>query len=116
MTPCRAGHAVVAARTATRRLPRASHSEALNSQGGGLFLQYRARFTAVELFAGANSGSNSSFWYSWNRGLVHWVAFTSETWTMSAAQISAQTAWLTADLAAVNRTATPWVLAYSHKK
>ncbi len=34
---------------------------------------------------------------------------------MTAAQISAQAAWLEADLSAVNRSATPWVAAYSHK-
>lgn len=34
---------------------------------------------------------------------------------MSAEQISTQLAWLKADLAAVDRKATPWVLAYSHK-
>jgi len=46
---------------------------------------------------------------------VHWLAFTGETWTMSQAQLDAQMAFIKADLAKVDRAATPWVVAYSHK-
>jgi hypothetical protein len=34
---------------------------------------------------------------------------------MSPAQLAAQAAWVEADLAKVDRTVTPWVLAFSHK-
>ena len=65
--------------------------------------------------AGANSGSPNNFWYSFETPLVHWIAFTAETWTMSAAQIAEQAAWIAADVAKVDRTVTPWVAAFSHK-
>lgn len=69
----------------------------------------------LQAFAGARSGSNSSFWYSVNIGQVHWIAFTAETWTMTAAQLAEQAAWITADLATVDRAVTPWVMAFAHK-
>jgi len=90
-------------------------SQAGGTQGGGNFTQFRNRFMATEVYAGKNSKSGSNFWYSFERNLVHWVAFTSETWTMSEEQIATQLAWLKADLASVDRSRTPWVLAYSHK-
>ena len=34
---------------------------------------------------------------------------------MSAAQLATQAAWVRADLAKVDRTLTPWVIAFSHK-
>ena len=118
--------------------------EAYQTQLGGNFTQFVARFGAIEKYAGANSGSNSNLWYSFDSGLAHWlvdrpphewicayaqahsppfpplpcrIAFTSETWTMSPSQITTQLAWLKADLAKANanRAAVPWVLAYSHK-
>jgi hypothetical protein len=73
----------------------------------------------IEKNAGKNSGSNSNFWYSFDdlRAGVHFVAFTSETWTMSADQIAEQLAWLKNDLAKANanRAVTPWIIAFSHK-
>ncbi len=89
--------------------------EAYGTQGGGAFANYAQRQRALREFAGAACGSNSSFWYSFDTPLVHWVAFSGESWTMSAAQLAAQDAWLRADLARVDRAATPWVLAFSHK-
>ena len=93
--------------------------EAYTTQGGGEFLQFRHRFLGIENNAGKNSGSNSNFYYSFDdlRAGVHYVAFTSETWTMSATQIADQLAWLKADLAKANtqRDVTPWIIAYSHK-
>ena len=91
--------------------------EAYETQGGSLFSQFVNRFRALETYAGANSGSASNLWYSWDNDLIHWVAFTSETWTMTPAQITAEVAWLKADLAKANanRANVPWVIAYSHK-
>ena len=65
--------------------------------------------------AAANSGSPNNFWYSFDTPLVHWIAFTAETWTMSAQQLAAQAAWIAADVAKVDRAVTPWVVAFSHK-
>lgn len=87
-------------------LPSPGNHEAYSTQGGGKFEQFAARFRSVQSFAGARSGSNSSFWWSVNLGQVHFLAFTAETWTMSAAQISEQAAWITADIAAVDRSVT----------
>lgn len=89
--------------------------EAYATQGGGAFNNYAARNRALAENVGANSGSNSSFWYSFDTPLVHWLAFTGESWTMSPAQLATQAAWVEADLAKVDRTLTPWVLAFSHK-
>ena len=44
------------------------------------FTQYRGRFYAVELYAGANSGSNSNRYYSFERGLTHFVVLTAEAY------------------------------------
>jgi hypothetical protein len=89
--------------------------EAYGTQGGGAFANYAMRQRALKQYAGANSGSNSSFWYSFDTPLIHWVAFSGESWTMSAAQIATQAAWVEADLAKVDRAVTPWVVVFSHK-
>jgi hypothetical protein len=89
--------------------------EAYQTQGGGAFANYAQRQRALKMYAGVNSGSNSSFWYSFNTPLTHWVAFSGESWTMSAEQLATQAAWLEADLAAVDRSVTPWVMSFSHK-
>ena len=65
--------------------------------------------------AGKSSGSGSNLWYSFETPHVHWVAFCAETWTMSAAQLAQQKAWMTQDLSSVDRKRTPWVVAFSHK-
>jgi hypothetical protein len=93
----------------------AGNHEAYGTQGGGNFTQFVVRNRALGQYAGKASGSNSNLWYSWNTPFTHWVAFTAETWTMSAAQLAEQAAWLDADLSAVDRSVTPWIVAYSHK-
>lgn len=92
-----------------------SQHEAYGTQGGGAFANYAMRMRALSTYVGANSGSNSSFWYSFDTPLCHWIAFSGESWTMSAAQLAEQAAWVAADLAKVDRAVTPWVLAFSHK-
>ncbi len=82
---------------------------------GGAFANYAQRQRALREYTGAACGSNSSFWYSFDTPLVHWVAFSGESWTMSAEQLAEQEAWLRADLAKVDRAVTPWVLSFSHK-
>jgi hypothetical protein len=82
---------------------------------GGNFTQFVVRNRALAENAGKNSGSNSNVYYSFNTPFTHWVAFTAESWTMSSEQLAAQAAWLEADLSAVDRTVTPWIVAFSHK-
>jgi hypothetical protein len=57
------------------------------------------------------NGTAAPFWYSFNVGRIHFVAFDiDQSWQSG----SAQYAFLAADLAAVDRAATPFVVAYSH--
>jgi hypothetical protein len=80
------------------------------------FAHYLARFGGVGASAGASSGSQSSQYYSVNIGLVHWVALDTELFAYGTqAEADAQQAWLDADLAAVDREVTPWVIGYGHK-
>ena len=69
----------------------------------------RGRFHAVQMYAGANSGSNSNRFYSFSRGLSHFVVLTAEAYlyARTPAFLANQLAWLQADLAAVDRRATP---------
>ena len=71
-------------------------------------------------------GGSFGHWYSLNTGLIHWVFLSSEVYHMDAFPIAlptgpllisapAQKAWLQADLAAVDRAATPWVVAVFHR-
>jgi hypothetical protein len=51
------------------------------------------------------------FWHSYNVGPVHFLAFDiDQTWAAG----SPQHAFIAADLAAVDRSVTPWVVAYNH--
>ena len=65
-------------------------------------------------------------YYSFDTGLIHWVMLSSEVYHMAAFNITlpsgpftisapAQRAWLEADLAAVDRAATPWVITVTHR-
>lgn len=57
-------------------------------------------------------GSGSNFWYSWNYGPVHFTAFSVEhDFSVGSPQYN----WIVADLTAVDRTVTPWVIAYAHR-
>jgi hypothetical protein len=82
------------------------------------FSQYTARFFGIGATAGAYSGSGTSLWYSFNDGLVHWVALHTELWPQGGTdeQIASFLEWLAADLAAVDRAATPWVFVFGHRQ
>lgn len=55
---------------------------------------------------------NGIFWYSFNYGSVHVIQMSSEhDWTRGSEQYN----WIKQDLAAVNRTETPWVVVTSHR-
>lgn len=53
----------------------------------------------------------SPFWYSFNYGPVHFVAFDID---QEYSEDSAQYAWIKSDLQQVDRAITPWVVAFSH--
>jgi 3',5'-cyclic AMP phosphodiesterase CpdA len=80
------------------------------------------------------SGGTGNFWYSFDSGMVHFIQLDTETDLghgligndevggsegMNAdpvnATMDAQTKWLEADLAAVNRAKTPWVIVAGHR-
>ena len=76
------------------------------------------------------SGGLENFWYSWDHGMVHYITFNTETDFPNApdlpggsgvedagpfAPTGTQLAWLKADLAAVDRKKTPWVIAGGHR-
>jgi hypothetical protein len=89
-----------------------------NHERGGNFSEYNARFTAVGLLgAGAVSGTNTPRYYSFSRGLTHFLVFSAEAYTYSSGAefIANQLAFMKADLAAVDRAVTPWVVALIHK-
>jgi hypothetical protein len=71
--------------------------------------------------AGTTNGVSGIFptawnnhWYSYDVGLVHFVALSTETY-FSYGGLAAQYAWADADLAAVDRAKTPWVIVYGHR-
>jgi hypothetical protein len=85
------------------------------------FTAYNARFKMPS----DQSGGNSNMWYSFDAGPVHFVSLDLETGYPGAAESKRyvfksggfegnMSAWLEHDLAAVNRTATPWVLVAGH--
>jgi len=82
-------------------------------QSAGNFTQYRARMHSVSLFS--NTGNN--IFYSINQGLTHFIIFSAEAYLYARSPdfIANQLAFMKADLAAVDRKATPWVVALVHK-
>ena len=89
----------------------------INPDTKGNFSEYRSRLHSVTLFAGANSGSNSNIYYSFNQGLTHFIVFSAEAYIYAVDKtfIANQLAFMKKDLAAVNRKITPWVVALVHK-
>jgi hypothetical protein len=92
-----------------------NHENALN------FSAWTNRFAALETTA-ANSNSEIMWMWSVNDGLVHIASINTELYHyckgsvgLCTAQIDAQLAWLERDLAAVDRSATPWLIVMGHK-
>ena len=80
------------------------------------FTEYRARFHSVA----QHSNTGSARYYSFDRGLTHFVVLTAEVYAgrrpaKDAEFIRLQLAFLKADLAAVDRARTPWLVALVHK-
>lgn len=60
-------------------------------------------------------GDNNNMWYSVDFGLVHVIALSTELTYFNDPQQATQYAAIEADLAAVNRETTPWVVATFHR-
>ena len=91
--------------------------ETYGTQGGNKFLQFAARFSSYAAGVGNSSGSGSQLWFSFNVGQIHFLFFCTENVAapLSPEQMTAQLAFMTADLKAVNRDVTPWVVSVGHK-
>lgn len=85
-----------------------------NHERASNYSHWRARFGGFPALAKA-AGSESALWYSLNLGLVHFVFFSTEVFSFGGGSPALQQAWLARDLAAVDRSATPWVVAIGHK-
>ena len=83
----------------------------------GNFSEYKLRFHSTSLYAGANSGSDNNRYYSFNQGFTHFIVFTAEAYLYArdSTFLANQLAFMAADLAAVDRSVTPWVVALVHK-
>lgn len=85
--------------------------------------QYNNRFRGVAEAAGRRSGSDSNYYYSFNRGLIHYVVINTEIYHFPDSVARSplphtpeeQLEWLQQDLARVDRSLTPWVVAMGHK-
>lgn len=90
---------------------------ALDPYTAGNFTQYKARFHSVSLYAGADSGTNNNRYYSFDVGITHYIVFSGEAYiyAVSPVFLANQLAFMEADLAKVDRSVTPWVVALVHK-
>jgi acid phosphatase type 7 len=98
-----------------------------NHEKGDNFTEYNMRFKAIESLAGANCGSNSNHFYSFDEGLVHYIMVSTEVYVYpdqaangpSPFTAEQQLAWLEADLKAANaegrREAVPWIVLMGHR-
>jgi 3',5'-cyclic AMP phosphodiesterase CpdA len=74
-----------------------------------LLLPFLNRFSMP---AKQSGGSFGNLYYSWDYGNIHFIALDSESFEYF--QMSPQHIWLKQDLHNVNRTKTPWVVAFWH--
>jgi len=79
----------------------------------GLALGYINRF----ILPGKHSTTSDieNLYYSWNYANIHFIALDTESKLDTTMFSDQQRDWLAADLAAVNRTATPWIVVYGHR-
>ena len=64
-----------------------------------------------------HSNTGTALFYSFNKGLTHFLVFTAEAYLYARDEtfLANQLAFMKADLAAVDRKATPWVVGLVHK-
>eukprot|EP00440_Ansanella_granifera_P057355 gb/GFBE01062172.1/.p1 GENE.gb/GFBE01062172.1/~~gb/GFBE01062172.1/.p1 ORF type:complete len:587 (+),score=94.26 gb/GFBE01062172.1/:1-1761(+) len=91
-----------------------------NHEGASNFNHYTQRFRHMP----SNSGNISfpefgtvpnNWWYSFDSGLVHFVAVSTEIYFDYLDMVPTQYEWLRKDLAAVDRSKTPWVVVHGHR-
>lgn len=82
---------------------------------GGLWSNYRARYRALNI-TGQHSGSGQSRYYSFEVGLVHFIAFDCDAYVYDEAafMLADQYLFIANDLARVNRSRTPWIVLFGH--
>ncbi len=94
-----------------------------NHEGGQSFTHYSNRFAVfardgssppAPAVSGLAPSPTNAHWYSYNVGLVHYVMVSTEAFFFYNGA-AAQLAWLEADLAAVDRAATPWLIVAGHR-
>lgn len=107
-----------------------SYDASICMPGQTNFTGYRNHFRMPSV----ESGGTGNFWYSFDHGMAHFIQLDTETdlghgfiapdevGGVEGEQsgpfnytLDAQTQWLAADLAAVNRTKTPWVIVAGHR-
>lgn len=98
-----------------------------NHEAAGGFQHYANRFAVVSMdnsstpvdLPGLASTPWNNHWFSYSVGLVHFTVLSTEAYfnygSGGAAAVASQYEWADADLAAVDRTKTPWVIAYAHR-
>jgi hypothetical protein len=96
-----------------------------NHEHNDNFTQYTQRFKAQQMYAGANSRSGTSFYYSFDVGFIHYVVINTEVYKYQNQTASSplpftpeeQLAWLEEDLklANKNRENVPWIVMAGHK-
>ena len=94
-----------------------------NHEGANGFAHYSNRFAVFSMdnssaaagVPGLYPTAWNSHWYSYDVGLVHFVVLSTETYFSYPAGVAVQYAWADADLAAVDRAKTPWVVVYGHR-
>ena len=82
-----------------------------NGNHDSLALNYVAQFSLPQIATDGERGQGEQ-WYSFDYGNAHFVILDDQA---SSTALDAQLAWLEADLAAVDRTRTPWVFAAHHE-
>lgn len=77
------------------------------------FSAYKHRFFMPGTLDGGGSGDNMFF--SWNLGYTHFIALNSETAVDTANFAENEIEWVRENLAAVDRSKTPWIVAHFHR-
>jgi hypothetical protein len=88
-------------------------ANAVDPYSKGNFSEYTARVHSVAL----NSNTGSAIFYSFERGLTHFIVFSAEAYIYARSEVflANQLTFMKADLAGVDRAKTPWVVALVHK-
>lgn len=96
-----------------------------NHEHNDNFTQYTQRFKAQEEFAGTHSKSDTSFYYSFDVGMIHYIVINTEVYKYQNETANSplpftpeqQLTWLEQDLiqANQNREEVPWIVMAGHK-